>query len=534
MYKNSVQRFKEIVKILAHYGFGSVVDKKIKRQDESSPKNLRKAFEELGPTFIKIGQILSTRPDILPDPYIDELSKLQNNVPAECFEAINNVFENTFNISIKKAFKSFDEKPLASASIAQVHKATLFSGENVIVKIQRPNIKKQMNMDIEILSKIFSLAKSKLSDFIIDPQEALEELRYSTELELDFTNEVKNMKKFREFNKECNYVYSPNIVENFSSNKVITMEMIDGFNINNFSKLREYNYDREDIGKKLILSFFKQVFEDNFFHADPHPGNLLIYNGKICFIDFGLMGSLSKSLQEALNELIMAIVYEDIHKIISIIMSIGIKTGYVDRNNLYEDIDYILSAYMSTSLKNIKMSDLIQEILKCAKDNNLKFPKDLTMLIRSLVIVEGVAVKISPDINIMSIAKPYVKSKNKTSLFSDFNLDNSLIRTRTFIKDTSRMPTKFVELSDSFLNGRAKLQLKIHGLEKSIRSLNRMVNRIVFALIIASMIISSSIILVYNIGPKILNISILGISGYLLAAFMGLWLLISIIRSGKL
>src|SRR3712207_7526581 len=147
MYKNSVQRFKEIVKILAHYGFGSVVDKKIKRQDESSPKNLRKAFEELGPTFIKIGQILSTRPDILPDPYIDELSKLQNNVPAECFEAINNVFENTFNISIKKAFKSFDEKPLASASIAQVHKATLFSGENVIVKIQRPNIKKQMNID---------------------------------------------------------------------------------------------------------------------------------------------------------------------------------------------------------------------------------------------------------------------------------------------------------------------------------------------------------------------------------------------------
>ncbi len=532
--KSSVQRFREIMKVLASYGFGFLLDNTIKGDNKDTPENLRKAFEELGPTFIKIGQILSTRPDILPENFTDELSKLQNNVSPESFFNINKVFEEEFNAKLSDSFDFFDENPLASASIAQVHRAKLKDGKEVIVKIQRPDIENQMEIDLEILSKILFLAKGKLSGFIIDPQEAVDELKDSTKLELDFTNEVKNLKKFKKNNLNASNIYVPYVVEEFCSHKIITMEMIHGFSIKNAAKLNEFNYNKEDLGKNLVLSFFKQIFEDNFFHGDPHPGNILINKGKICFIDFGLMGSLSKSLQDALNELIISVVYEDINKIISVLMSIGIKTGYVDRNNLYEDIDYLLSCYMSTSLKNIKMSQMLQEVFQCAKDNNIKLPKDLTMLIRSLVIVEGVAVKLSPDINILSIAEPYVKSKHKSFLFDKFSLENLLIRYSNFFKDSSKLPTKLVELSDGVLKGRAKLQLKFNGLDNTLNELNKMINRLVFAIIISALVLSSSIILIYNIGPKIFNISILGIVGYLVTAFMAFWLLISIIRSGKL
>lgn len=532
--KNSIQRFREIIKVLAYYGFGFIMDNTIKGDTEQSPKNLRKAFEELGPTFIKIGQILSTRQDLLPENFTDELSKLQNNVLPESFHNIEEVFEEEFNATIKDTFKFFDENPLASASIAQVHTAILKDSREVIVKIQRPNIKEEMEMDLQILHKILSLTKSKLANFIIDPKEAIEELQLSTKLELDFTNEVNNLKRFKKANLKVPYIHVPYVIDELCSTRVITMEKLNGFSIKNISKLEEFNYNKEKLCKNLILSFFKQIFDDNFFHGDPHPGNILIDKGKICFIDFGIMGSLSSTLQEALNELIIAIVYEDINKIISVLMSIGIKTGYIDRNNLYEDIDYLLSCYMSTSLKNIKMSQMLQEVMECASSNNIRLPKDLTLLIRSLVIVEGVAVRISPDINILSIAAPYVKSKNKNFLFNDLNLENFILRSSSFIKDSAKVPTKFIELSDSIVKGRAKLQLKMNGLNRSINELNKMVNRLVFALIISAMIVSSSMFLIYNIGPKVYNTSLIGIVGYFIAGFMGFWLLISIKRSGKL
>ena len=534
MYKNSVKRFKEIVRVLAYYGFGFIVDSTIKKRAERNPQNLRKAFEELGPTFVKIGQILSTRPDILPPSYIRELSRLQDEVIPESYESINKVFYDEFNKSIKDSFLSFDESPVASASIAQAHRATLKDGREVIVKIQRPHIKEKMEQDINILCKLLSLTGAKFSDFIVDPREALEELKYSTALELDFKNEAKNIEKFKILNQDVAFLYAPYVIYELSCSKVLTMEKIDGFKIDDMEKLNQGGYDREDLGTKLILSFFKHVFEDNFFHGDPHPGNILINGGKICYIDFGLMGTLSKQMQNGLYELIIAVVYNDINKIISIFMSIGIKTGYIDRNKLYEDIDYLLANYMSTSLQNIKMSQLLQDVLDAAKRNNLKFPKNLTILIRSMVIIEGVAVKIYPDMNLLKIAMPYVKNKTKFSLLKQFDVDELVMKSIIFAKDSSKIPSKLIEVSDSIIKGRAKMQLEVNGLEESVAQLNKMINRIVFAVILSSMIIASSFIISSKIGPSINNISIIGIIGYLVAAAMGLWLLISIMKSGKL
>jgi len=533
MQKNSVNRFREIIKILGSYGFGYIVDSKFNKQNKR-PENLRKAFEELGPTFIKIGQILSTRPDLLSPDYIAELSKLQDNVLPESIETIKKVFFDEFAVSTTECFETFYEKPLASASISQVHKAILKDGREVIVKIQRPDIAEKMKLDISILVRIIKLTKAKFSDALIDPEEALHEILLITKLELDFNNEVKNINNFKNFNKDIAFLYVPYVVQDLCSTKVLTLEKVNGFKVDDIEKLISFNYDLEDLGKKLALSYLKQVLQDGFFHGDPHPGNIFVYEGKICFIDFGIMGRLSNSLKSTLNDMISAVAFNDINKMISALLSIGIKKGYVDRNKLYEDLDYLLINYLSVSLNNIQISVMLSEIFDIAKQNNIRLPRDLTLLIRGLVILEGVIASIAPDIKIIDIAIPYVKASNKSSLLSHLDFDTLVMRSYSFIKDSSRLPSKIIELSDSLISGRAKLQLEHKNLSSPISELNKGINRLVFALIISSMIIGSSTILNSNIGPKIHNISIVGITGFITAAFMGFWLLISIMKSGKL
>ena len=533
MKRNSVNRFRDIVKVLGSYGFGYIVDSKFNKKNKL-PENLRKAFEELGPTFIKIGQILSTRPDLLSPDYIVELSKLQDSVVPENIETVKKIFFDEFSISTTECFEKFYEEPLASASISQVHKAILKDGREVVVKIQRPDVSEKMKLDISILVRIIKLTKTKFSDALIDPEEALHEILLITELELDFNNEVKNINNFKHFNKDVAFLYVPYVVEDLCSTKVLTMENVNGFKIDDMKKLLICHYNLEDLGKKLALSYLKQVLQDGFFHGDPHPGNIFVYEGKICFIDFGIMGTLSNSLKSTLNDMISAVAFNDINKMISALLSIGIKKGYVDRNKLYEDLDYLLVNYLSVSLNNIQISVLLSEVFDIAKQNNIRLPRDFTLLIRGLVILEGVISSIAPDIKIIDIAIPYVKANNKFSLLTHLDFNTLLMRSYSFIKDSSRLPSKIIELSDSLINGRAKLQLEHKNLNTPISELNKGINRLVSALIISSMIIGSSTILNSNIGPKIYNMSLIGITGFITAAFMGFWLLISIIKSGKL
>ncbi|MFL0195045.1 ABC1 kinase family protein [Clostridium sp. WILCCON 0269] len=533
MNKKSSKRFKEILKVLTKYGFKFLIDTKNSNK-EKSPENLRKAFETLGPTFIKIGQILSSRPDILPPKYIEELSKLQDEVLPEKYENIDRVFFNEFNKNIKDCFLYFEKTPLASGSIAQVHNAILGDGRQVIVKIQRPGIKEKIETDITLLYKIIKLTKNKFRNVLIDPEEALDELLFSTEQELNFKLECENMIKFKELNKNTDFCYVPYVLKELSGIKVLTMEKIHGFKINDITKSKEEKCDLQDIGEKLALSFFKQVFTDGFFHADPHPGNLMILNGKICFIDFGIMGIISPGLKSLLNEIIIAIVYKDIDKLVSSIISIGVKKQLINRNKLYEDIELFLVNYLSTSLKNIKISVLMTEIFKCAKNNNITLPKNLILLVKSLIIVEGLITEIAPEINILDIAIPFVKDNNKFYYLQGINLEDMIINSYNFTKNFSKLPMKTIELIDSILSGRAKIQLKFNKIDTSINQLNKMVNRLSISLIVCSMLISSSLILNLNIGPKIYGIPLIGIIDFILFIFISLALIISILKSGRL
>lgn len=533
MTKGTVRRFNEIVRVLAFYGFGHIVDSRLNKEHRS-PDNLRKAFIELGPTFIKIGQILSTRPDILSINYIEALSKLQDDVPAESFEEMNKVFFNEFNKTIEESFIHFNKKSIASASVAQVYNAITKNGQEVIVKIQRPCIEEKMKQDINILKKILNLTKTRLPDNFINPEEALQELLNSTEQELNFNNEANNIIKFRELNKKVAFVYAPFIYEEFCSSKVITMERINGFKVDNTNELNLGGYDSEDLAKKLALSYFKQVFSDGFFHGDPHPGNLLIREGKICFIDFGIMGNFNKSIKEAMNDAIISIALKDINKCVAAVMSISTKKGYINKNTLYDDVEYLFDSYLSTSMSNIHISTLMQELFDICKRNNLQLPKDLIVLARSMLILEGVVSKIDPDIKILDIAIPFVKNSNSASFFKLLDFNEILLQSYSFARDASKLPSKILELSDGLLNGRAKVQLQLTGLNKSVNEVNKMANRLVMGVIVASLIVSSAMILTSNVGPKLFNMSIIGITGYAMSAIIGLWLLVSIVKSGKL
>lgn len=533
MNNKSAKRFKEILKVLTKYGFKFLIDNK-NSKDKKSPENLRRAFETLGPTFIKIGQILSSRPDILPLKYIEELSKLQDEVFPEKYEHIDKVFFNEFNKTIKDSFLYFDKNPLASGSIAQVHNAILIDGRKVIVKIQRPEIKEKIETDINLLYKIIKLSRNKFKNVLIDPEEALDELLFSTERELNFKLEYENMIKFKELNKNVNFCYVPYVVKSLSGTKVLTMEKIQGFKINDMAKLNEKKYDLQNLGEKLALFFFKQVFTDGFFHGDPHAGNLMILDEKICFIDFGIVGTILPGLKSLLNEIIIAIVQKDIDKLVFSIISLGVKKELIDRNKLYEDIEMFLVNYLYTSLKNIKISVLMTEIFKCAKNNNIVLPKDLILLVKSLIIIEGLITEISPEINILDVAIPFLKQNNRFYYFQGMNLEDIFMNSYNFTKNFSRLPMKTVELIDGILNGRAKIQLKFNKIDNSLNQLNKMVNRLSISIIVCSMIISSSLILNLNIGPKIYNVPLIGIAYFILFIFIGITLIISILKSGKL
>ncbi|MDD6796175.1 MAG: AarF/UbiB family protein, partial [Clostridiaceae bacterium] len=326
MKSKSNKRFRQIIKVFSYYGFISIFDSKAKRH-EKSPKNLRKAFEELGSTFIKIGQILSTRTDILPKEYIDELIKLQDSVAEEEFQNMKEVFEQSLGKKIDECFIYFDEKPIASASIAQVYRAVTLDGQHVVVKIQRPDIYEKIKVDISILRRVIKFTNIFTEIKFVDPLEVLQEIEISTQKELDFINEARNAKMFKKKNKDTLLVKVPAVIEELHSKKVLTLEEVNGIKVNEIDKLIKTGYDSKEVAKKLALCYCKQIFQDGFFHGDPHPGNILICEGKICFLDFGIVGVLEDSLKCWLNKAMFYMATNDKKNLVQFVLAVGIKRG---------------------------------------------------------------------------------------------------------------------------------------------------------------------------------------------------------------
>lgn len=530
----SRKRFREIVRVLATYGFGHILHTKLGSEKmKKDPENLRLVFEELGPTFIKIGQILSTRPDILPVEYITELSKLQDKAPPFPFATLEEILEKELG-GRKDQLLSLEQEPLACASVAQVHRGVLKDGTKCIVKVQRPDIEERLLEDLHILIRIVETAPNTLRDVLLDPVEALEEILEITKVELNFLHEVHAMHRFQRENESIRCIAIPRVYEHLCTKRVIVQEEVDGIKITDREALEKEGYDLDDVGKKLVLSYLYQLFNNGFFHGDPHPGNLLVKEGRIYYIDFGIMGALSRKTQGAINDLLLAMVKKDITSLTNLVVEVAEQKGPLNKNVLYEDIEYIVHYYLQSSLKNIQVSRLFMDLFEAARKNNLKLPKEYTTLLKSLLILEGVLSEIAPELSIMEIARDYLKEDHKINLWPDFSLDTLMLGSYTLVKDSLKIPISIQTILDNFISGRGKVKVDIVNLSDRWVDFNKMVNRMVFALIVSAIIIASALIIRTGAGPEINGISIVGMMGFALAGFFGVWLLISILKSGNI
>jgi ubiquinone biosynthesis protein len=528
MAKSRKDRIGEVVEVFLKYGFRKGW------RGALDPINVCLAFEELGPTFVKIGQILSTRPDIIPLEYATELRKLQDNVRPEGYDVIKEAVEISLHCPIDRVFSEFGAEAIASASMADVHKAKLLGGEDVVVKVQRPDARETILSDIAILRKVCRLYEFFPTRSFIDIEDTLDALEENAKLELDFLNEANNTKRFRENNKDIQFITSPNIYEQYSSSTVLVMEYIEGIKIDDISALDEQGYDRHEIGVKLVDNYLKQILEDGFFHADPHPGNIIVSGNKIAYIDFGLMGNIDKGMMANLNHIIHSMAVYNIDGMTKAVLQICNNSNSVNFERLSMEIDKTYKKYIAIPFDKLSMGDIIKDIFKICVDNNITIPREITLIGKGLITLESLLAKVAPDINVLNTAISYevnrmLTTKNALHIFSEM-----LQSIYSFASNGVNISAKLLNLIDSVQSGEITVKMDDLKRDKNIESINSMVNRLVFGIVVAALIIGSAIVVNANAGPKIFGLSAFGIAGYTGAAILGFWLIISILRSNKM
>ena len=443
-------RLKEIIKVLNENNI----------TEGMNPKKLCKILEELGPTFIKIGQILSTRIDLLPEDYIQELSKLRSKVLPLDFNIIKQILIDSYG-NIDEYFKSIDEVPIGSASIAQVHVAYLKSGEKVVIKIKRPNVDETFKTDIRLLKEAVTYLHLNKFVKVMDLNLVLDDLYNTTLQELDFSNEVKNLIKFKDNNCNEENIDSPIVYTDLCTNNTIVMEYIDGLMINEISK----------------------ALDDGFFQADPHPDNIMIRENKIIYIDLGMMGTLSKKNKLLLKKCMKAIIFSDYNEVARILIDMSTPKGEVDHLSLVNDIKNILLNFGSTALNDIDVTKFIKEMFLMLQKNKLVLDNDVTMLIRGISIIEGVLEEIDPNINLVEVLTNKIEKDNLKEISS---LDNIKKISKNVINSADglvKLPGEVSNLITSINNGEIKFKVEFSDSKNHIDKLEKLLHELIIAFI---------------------------------------------------
>lgn len=490
-----------------------------------TPQKLRAIIEDLGPTFVKLGQILSMRRDMLPAEYCKELEGLRAEVRPMPFDEVRQVIENEYGKPLPTVFAEFDPEPLGAASIAQAHTARLQNGRRVVVKVQRPGIRETMAQDVALLHKAAGLLGFTELGEVVDLNMVLDEMWSAAQQEMDFLTEAQNADAFRQLNREVAYVDCPLIEHEHTTERVLVMEYIDGIPIDEVETLAAEEYDLDEIGLKLADNYVKQIIEDGFFHADPHPGNLRIRDGKIVWIDLGMMGRLSPRDQTLLRDGVQAIVRGDVDALKTVVLSMGVYTERIDHVKLYTDIDDFLSKYGKMEIGSIDLGQLFEEIMALAKTHHISMPGGISMLGRGVLTLEGVLAVISPEINLVQI----MANRMSANFLRDFDWKHTLKSgARKLYESGSKaieLPAQLSDLLRMGIKGQARINLKLTDCEQPLSSLDRMVNKLVKCILCAALLIGSCMICNTDMRPKLLDIPLLGLLGFIAALVMGAWVL---------
>ncbi|RKY09789.1 MAG: ubiquinone biosynthesis protein UbiB [Planctomycetota bacterium] len=499
----------------------------------SLPQRMRMAAEELGPTFIKLGQMLSTRPDLIPHEYVSELERLQDSVAPEKYEAIRNAVKQQLGAFPEDIFETFDPVPLAAASIAQVHRVRTKEGREGVVKIRRPGIVKTIHTDMEMIQDIAALVKLHLGrQSTIDPVRMVSEFTQAVTKEVDFANERRNQQRFFNNFADDSTVHVPEVFEAYCSDGILTMEFIGGVKPSYIDQLKNAGLDPTTVAARGADFVLKQVFDDGFFHTDPHPGNFLILPGNVLApLDFGQVGRLTRQDRVLLQYIVLSVVDSDASKIIQGLEGGQMLADETDIAELTRDLEEILSDYANLPLKDIPFGEALRRAFDVIRRHSITPPRDFTLMLKSLMTIEAFATDLNTEFQIIDSLKPYAR-KFALQQVSPENLFRQLRKaTRGAGELAARFPEDAAAIIGKFRRGNFKMHVYHDHLEELEQTLDNSSNRISFAVIIAALLIASSL-LVSQTGDilGIVSLQTLGAIGYLTAAVMGVWLLASIIR----
>jgi ubiquinone biosynthesis protein len=549
---SGLRRYRQILAVLLKYGFGDLLAKlKVRHpllgrlprlraikelEDLSRPARLRLAFEELGPTFIKLGQLLSLRPDLLPPEYAAELAKLQDEAMPLPFAQIKGKVEAQLGRALGELFQEFGEEPLAAASLAQVHRALLRDGTEVVVKVQRPGIWETIRADLIILEDLAHFLVRHLPESEpFDPPGVVREFAKTLRRELDFVREGRNMELFRRNFQGDPTVYIPKVFWEYTTSEVLTMERIVGVKVTDLQGLERAGLDRHQVALNGANAILKQIFEHGLFHADPHPGNILVLEGNVIApLDFGMVGRLDLELRERVGQLILAIARGDLAGLVRTLRELGSLDEQVDLLALRADLADLLDRYSKTPLYRLELGRLLDEMMALVREHRLRLPPNLVMMGKALVIAEGVGRALDPELELLALAQPYLErlALRRGPLQKALQgWAGAWAESRELFQE---LPEGLRSIMSRLRQGRLKVQFELLGLERLMQELDRASNRLAFALIIAALIIGSSLVMQLQAGPRLWGLSLFGCLGFGFAAFLGFWLVVAILRSGRL
>ncbi|MBI2859895.1 MAG: hypothetical protein HYX91_00115 [Chloroflexi bacterium] len=546
-----LSRFQQVVNVLVKHGFGSAlgrirvwecvhIQKGILRREcpltaLTVPRRVRLALEELGPTFVKLGQVLSTRPDQVPPEFIAELKELQQAVKPVPADQVRGVIETELGRPVDQVFGSFDDTPIAAASLAQVHRAVL-NGQPVALKVQRPGILEQIEVDLAIARNLAALAERySPALYLLNPAGLIREFADQIRNELDFVAEVSSMKRFARNFADDERIRVPAVYPELSTRRLITMEYIEGVNIADTQKLKEAGYDLGLIARRGAVLALKAVFEHGFFHADPHPGNIFILPGEIIsLVDFGMMASLSQRDRERLAKLVYFLSTGNERRLARALNEIMESEHVIQASELEPALAAIINRYSDVAAYEMRLASILFAMIRAITAHGGQLRPQLLWLAKGIAIQEDLSQALGADFNMMELGRPHAR-RVLTRKVNPFTQRQELYFWLIDALDLARdVPYDFSVILREVLKGRIKIEFEHVGLEPIRRTLSQTANRLSLALIIAALLVSSSVIVLAGAPPLVGDTPLLGIFGYAIAGVLGFVLTLSIwFRSGR-
>lgn len=549
-----ISRYRDIAITLIRNGFGMVVEEtgiaqflslpqrlffeKKEKASKSVGERIRIVLEELGPTFVKLGQIASTRPDLIPEEIIRELEKLQDHVPPFSFQEVREIVQNELGEEIENIFLHFEDVPLAAASIGQVHRATLRNGEQVAVKIQRPNITTVIETDLEILQDLATLAEQR-SELAAKYQirDMMDEFSKSLREELDYTNEARNAEKIVNQFKDDSTIYVPKVFWEYTTKKVLTMEYVEGVKFNEIDQLKKNGYNLKNLAERLAKGIFQQIFIGGFFHGDPHPGNVLVLPGEIiAFLDFGMAGRLTPDMRYHFSSLIISLMRQSTDGVIHSISAMGLIPDDVNMKQLRADVERMREKYYDVPLSQIRLGEAVNDLFRLAFQHSIRIPADLSLLGKTLLTVEGVVENLDPEFSILDIAEPFGRRLLKERYHPKNVAETVWKQVSDYGELILDFPKHMKEFASLAKRGRLRMEVGIPELDLFLKKLDQISNRLSFSIVLLSfsiimvgIIIGSSMNRQSTLLWKFPAIEM----GFVVATLMFFWLLYSIFKSGR-